>query len=128
MKTLKVAVTGSRNYYDYETISLVLDNINSREPITAIITGGADGADSLAEHWAKINDIEVITFHAEWFKYGKNAGPIRNTLIAKECDILVAFPLENSRGTIDCIKKANIEGKPYLVIDYKDKYKKKLKE
>lgn len=46
-----------------------------------IVSGGAKGADSLAERYAKEMHFPLIVFPAEWDKYGKSAGYKRNELM-----------------------------------------------
>jgi len=80
--------------------------INENEEISNIISGGATGADSLAEKYATDNDIPITIHKADWDKFGKSAGPKRNTLIVNGCDSLIAFPSKSSRGTWDSVRKA----------------------
>ncbi len=77
-----------------------------------IISGGASGADALAENYARENGIVLQVFAAEWKKFGKSAGPMRNTLIVNECTHMLAFPSKNGAGTQDSMEKAVRQGKP----------------
>jgi hypothetical protein len=52
--------------------------IQSGEKVV-IISGGAKGADSLGERYAQERGLEVKVFRADWDKYGKRAGILRNT-------------------------------------------------
>lgn len=106
---MKVLVCGSRHYSDYVFLSSILDELE----ITKIIHGAAKGADSLADRYAKEGNIEVQAFPADWNKFGKAAGPIRNLQMLKEAkpDRVVAFMFPNSRGTkhmVESAKKAGI--------------------
>ena len=74
-----ILVAGSRNYYNYSEFKNVMDYTNNKYHITEIISGGARGADSLAERYAKENNIPIKVFPANWDMYGKTAGFIRNT-------------------------------------------------
>lgn len=76
---MELLVAGSRNYYDYEEFSDIMNFIHKKYNITEIVSGGAHGADSLAERWSKKNDISIKIFKADWNMYGKSAGFIRNT-------------------------------------------------
>ena len=69
-----------------------------------------------------IIDYPLKIFPAEWDKYGKAAGPIRNEQMAKyasEADrgILVAFPVGESKGTRNMIKLARQYGLEVEVIE-----------
>ena len=110
-KSIRLAVVGSRNYsqefeeYIFEKLDLFLDS-HPRGSIEVIISGGAKGADSIARKWANERGFELVEYHANWGKYGRSAGPRRNTLIVNDCTHLVAFPLTGSRGTWDSVRKA----------------------
>lgn len=78
--------------------------------ITEIISGMARGADSLAAEWATKFGFPLQKFPADWKKYGKAAGSIRNQQMLDEGkpDLVIAFP--GGTGTRDMIKKANKAG------------------
>ena len=67
--------------------------------------------DSIAEKYAENNKYTFVEFPAHWDAYGKNAGPLRNTEIVKYSDVILAFPSQKSRGTLDTISKAKQYGK-----------------
>ena len=75
------------------------------------MSGGAKGADTLAENWAEEYGIPITIFRPDWKAYGKAAGPIRNTDIVNECTHMIAFPSVKGKGTQDSIKKAKENGK-----------------
>ena len=115
---MKLAVVGSRTFNDYDLLKSKLDQIHNKKPITLIISGGAKGADSLAEKWAKENHIEVLIFLPEWDKYGKKAGYLRNEDIIKNCDVALAFWDEVSKGTLSSINLAKKYGKSCLIVKF----------
>jgi hypothetical protein len=59
-------------------------------------------------------------FSADWQKFGKAAGPIRNQQMLDEGkpDLVIAFheDLENSKGTQDMINRAKVQGVPVRLI------------
>ena len=113
MSDIKLAVVGSRYFKDYDLMCEVLERfIEQHGQPSFIISGGASGADSLAEQWADENDIQTVIFHADWERWGKSAGFKRNKLIVAEATHVVAFPLKNSKGTKSTIKLAQEAGKP----------------
>lgn len=71
-------VAGSRDYCDYDEFKQVMDYTHNKYHIDKIVSGGARGADSLAERYAKENNIPIKVFPAKWSVYGKSAGFIRN--------------------------------------------------
>lgn len=72
------------------------------------------GADQLAYEWAREMEFPCRTFPAEWARFGRSAGPRRNTQMAGDGpDECVAFPRKDGRwgpGTLDMIGKAAIAG------------------
>ena len=103
---VKVLVCGSRNFRDTAMVDLFL---NKLDPIL-VICGGAPGADTLAARWAIKNDIPWHVFMADWARYGKKAGPIRNARMLKEGkpDLVLAFP--GMRGTANMVGLARKAG------------------
>ncbi len=73
-------IAGTRTYNDYEEFSKVTDYMLSQITLPiVIVSGGAKGADSMAEKYAKEKGYELEVFHANWDLYGPAlAGMIRN--------------------------------------------------
>lgn len=111
-----VAVVGSRGFSDYRFLCEQLSVI----PIAKIVSGGARGADSLAEKYALDNGIDVEVLKPDWARYGKAAGMIRNKLIVEQSEVVVAFWDGQSRGTKDSIDYAQKTGKKVILIRYND--------
>lgn len=85
--------------------------------ITEIVSGGANGIDALGERFAKNYDIELIEFPAEWYKFGKAAGPKRNAEMAKYADALLLIWDGRSKGSASMKALMEKQGKPiYEVI------------
>jgi len=110
---MKIAVIGSR---DYEHLDRVRYYVESLSPDTTIVSGGARGVDKTAEETAKQCGLTVIIFHANWDKYGKQAGMIRNADIIKHADKVVAFWDGSSSGTRNSINRAKKANKPIKII------------
>lgn len=111
VKPCKLAVVGSRTFRNYQ----FLCNILQWYDIALIISGGAKGADSLAEKYALEHGIQTKIFPADWDRYGKRAGYLRNEKIVAACDEVVAFWDGTSAGTAHTIRIANEQGKPVNV-------------
>jgi hypothetical protein len=109
---MKVAVIGSREFNDYERLRDTL----SLFPITKIISGGAKGADSLSERYARENGIPTEIYHAQWDLFGKKAGFLRNTTIVENSELVIAFWDGKSRGTRDSIGKASKQKKQTFIV------------
>lgn len=97
---MKTIIAGTRTFTDKWLFAQGMLEAKSRriEP-TVIISGTAAGADTLGEQWAKHWGIELIRVPAEWEKYGKRAGYMRNSQMADQADALIAFWDGKSRGT-----------------------------
>lgn len=99
--------------------SIVADAIKaSGFPITEVVSGGAPGVDSLAETWAAQNGIPVKQFPADWNRYGRKAGPIRNTEMAGYAEALIAVWDGRSKGTrniIQLVRRRGLKVFVYLI-------------
>lgn len=105
---MRLAIVGSRDFVDHERFSRIVDKV--RGDITLIVSGGARGADTLAENYAKKKPIPYLIFPADWDKHGKKAGILRNQDIVDNADAMIAFLAPESKGTRDSIKKAQKKG------------------
>ena len=108
---MKIAVVGSRDFTDYERLCRTLDALE----FDLLISGGARGADKLAERYADERGIKKHIYYAEWGKLGKKAGIMRNEDIVKNSDMIVAFWDGKSRGTNHTIQFAQTLGKPVII-------------
>jgi len=91
---MKLLVCGGRRYTDAAGARCALDAMAEIGPIEMIITGGARGADRLAEDYAVERGIPVRIFRAEWHRLGRAAGPVRNQVMLDEAapDLVLALP------------------------------------
>jgi len=81
--------------------------------VTEIVSGGARGVDRLGERYARQRGLPCTVFPAQWGKYGKSAGPIRNAEMAKYADYGVAVWDGESRGTAHMLKL--MEGRVFVM-------------
>jgi predicted Rossmann fold nucleotide-binding protein DprA/Smf involved in DNA uptake len=114
---MKVAVVGSRTFNNYEQMIETLDNLRENNIVDEIISGGARGADALAEQYAREYEIKMTVIKPDW-SLGRHAGILRNTDIIAASDLVVAFYDGHSRGTADSIKKAKAMGKSLIVVKF----------
>jgi hypothetical protein len=115
---MKILICGDRNWNHVELIKHYLQSLtlNTYPKQITIIEGGCRGADKISGWLAKDLGMNVIEEKADWFKYGKAAGPIRNQMMLDKHKpiLVVAFhnDLEHSKGTKDMLeraKKANVK-------------------
>lgn len=103
---MRVIIAGGRYFDNYELLSTKCDKILQNQDDVTIISGGAKGADSLGEKYAKERGYTIEIFPAKWNEYGKKAGMIRNVEMADSSDSLIAFWDGKSKGTKHMIDKA----------------------
>ena len=119
---IKVIIAGTRDFNDYaflkKNVDYFLQGINPNNEKIEIVSGNARGADKLGEKYAKDNNISLMCFPADWNKYGKSAGYIRNEQMAKEANALIAFWDGKSKGTKHMIDIARSKGLLIRVIKY----------
>jgi hypothetical protein len=109
-----VAVVGSRGFRNYAFLEDMLRSF----PISRIVSGGAKGADSMAEKYAQERSKPVVIYRPEYSKYGKNAPLVRNKAIIDASDICVAFWDGKSRGTKHAISMAKKAGKELHIFPF----------
>lgn len=111
MSTFKVVICGCRDFYDYGYLKeKCLYYLQNKMPDVLIISGAASGADELGERFAQEHHLKIERHPADWDRYGKRAGPIRNEEMVQRCDGVIAFWDGKSRGTkttIDFCKQYN---------------------
>lgn len=118
-QTMKVIVCGCRAYENEAFIWIKLNALHEERPFTAIMQGGAKGVDKIVRQWASSRSkIVRYVCHADWKLHGKRAGPIRNArMLEWKPDLVVAFPLPESVGTWDMVKKAKDAGVEVIVYE-----------
>ena len=107
---MKILVCGGRDYNDYDTLHMYMCAIEGATLDSVIIHGAARGADSLADRWAKDNNMKLEVYPADWEQHGKSAGPIRNQQMLNEGkpDLVLAFP--GGSGTAHMVSIAKKKG------------------
>ena len=82
---MKLAIIGSRTLNQQQVIKVIEQVVTkSKTKITTIVTGGANGVDSIAEYYAKMSNLNLEVFYPVYKKYGKRAPLIRNNEIIKK--------------------------------------------
>lgn len=109
---MRVIVAGSRTILDFDIVAGAIRD--SKFPIRQVVSGGARGVDRLGELWATRAELpEGFTiFHADWNKYGRAAGAIRNQEMADYADALILVWDGKSRGSADMLRRAKAKGIP----------------
>lgn len=112
---MKLIIAGSRDIVISQ--EQLHEQITKRFPnINEIVSGLANGPDTIGLEYAKLNNIQYKEFPADWKTYGKAAGMIRNRQMGDYADALLAFWNEKSRGTKGMINYMKTLKKPYHVV------------
>ena len=107
----RVIIAGTRTFDDYDLLCKYVDiKLSNICQSIEIVSGGARGADALGERYAKDRGYKLRVFPADWNKYGKRAGYLRNVQMAEYADALIAFWDGKSRGTANMIAEARALG------------------
>lgn len=144
MTGIRILVTGSRAWVDqyllreallhaavgHDEVTLVHGRCDPRRPDGSVVrwdaalrarpavTDSLRGADWLADRVAVEQAWAVEQYPANWHRDGKAAGPLRNSaMVGLGAEVCIAFPLGQSAGTWDCVRKARAAGIPVRVID-----------
>ena len=117
-EVMKLAIVGSRTFTDkaFMMKQLMEWKVEYGSDL-AVVSGGAKGADSIAESLAWFMDIPVIIYKPDWKKFGKQAGYLRNVKIVEAADALLAFygPEGESKGTAHSVSLARQKGIPVSI-------------
>ncbi len=115
---MRLIIAGGRDFNNYDLLEREAEEMISGEQNVEIISGLARGADLMGCRFAEEKNIPLRGFAAEWGKFGRAAGPIRNKLMAKNATHLLAFWDGKSRGTMHMIDYAEKMGLKVRVINY----------
>ena len=127
MNKFRILVCGGRHFEDYDLLKSVLEKVLKGKELVSkdveIVSGHCKGADMLGERWAEENHASVKIFPADWVKYKRSAGPIRNKqmidyITCFENKMVVAFVSPNSKGTKQTISLAEKNKIPVIVTAY----------
>lgn len=107
---IRVLVCGGRHYANSRLLFDFLDAVDRSSRIQLLVHGGASGADSIAGNWAQSRNIPIQVFPAQWNKFGKAAGMIRNREMFDQTqpDLVIAAP--GGSGTKNMVAYATKNG------------------
>ena len=132
---LKVLIAGGRDFNDYKLLREKCNEIlkDVKDDII-IISGKANGADTLGEdyakerkykiddHPAKWDDLEAIPCKIKYNSYGKPynalAGFNRNRDMVEVADLVICFWDSKSKGTKDTINLTKKKNKRLEIVNY----------
>jgi hypothetical protein len=124
---MRILITGSRTWDDYDTLSTeitkaIIDWVQDHpgldkgpiDWVTIIHGNNPRGADFLADRFATdVLGVKVERYDADWSQFGKFAGIKRNMLMVdKGADVCLAFIRQKSKGATHCRDYAKRKGIP----------------
>lgn len=107
----RVMVTGSRHWTDEGAVIRALRAAQDQLGAFVLVHGACPtGADEIAaDFWGRRGPVEAHP--ADWAQHGKAAGPIRNKeMVESGIDLVIAFPLPDSKGTRNAMALAHAAG------------------
>lgn len=120
---MRLLVCGDRGWKDKQAVLRMMRAIHSEFRITHLIEGEAKGADTISKEVIfgryEFENVEVLSFPADWKNKGRAAGPIRNSAMLDKGkpDLVLAFhdDIGSSKGTANMIGQARRRKIPVLL-------------
>lgn len=112
---MRTIIAGCRDFYNYDVVVAAIQAAEIQ--ISTVLSGAAKGVDSLGAEWARKTGVPVEEYPADWFKFGKSAGPRRNKEMVDKAEALIALWDYQSIGTRDVINKAKAKGLKVFIFD-----------
>ena len=111
---MKLLIVGSRSIKDFDLAPYIPDDVDE------IISGGANGVDTLAENYADSHRISKHIIRPKYHLY-KKAAPLRRNreMVALADKVLVIWDGE-SRGALSTINFAKENNIPTTIINLKE--------
>ncbi len=107
---MKLLIVGSRSISDFDLSPYISNNIDT------IISGGAEGIDSLAEKYADFHRISKYIIRPRYDIYGRAAPLKRNEQMVNMADEILIVWDGQSKGTQHTIKYAKKTNKKLTII------------
>lgn len=105
---MKIIIAGSRQISDYAALKAVIEDAGWS--IDEVVSGGCHGVDLMGEQWARENGIAVKSFMADWARYGRQAGELRNRKMAEYADGLILLWDGKSPGASSMLRESRAAG------------------
>lgn len=118
---MKTIIAGSRSIKNYKLVKDIIEYSGFEFTITEVISGTAEGVDTLGERFANERGIPITQFPAQWERYGIKGAPQRDMAMVKYADQLIAIWDGESPGTartIEYAKQQDLRFFVYRLSDY----------
>ena len=107
---MKLLIAGSRSIRNFDLAPYIPDGVEQ------VISGGANGVDTLAEEYADKKRISKIILRPDYARYGKSAPLKRNEEMVKMADVVLVIWDGVSRGTKYTVDYAEKQGKKVVLV------------
>lgn len=124
--TWKVIISGDRSWSGptieekIECLLLQMPKRNGQWNVS-VIHGACHGVDQSADKIAKKLGFQTLAFPADWKRYGKAAGPIRNGQMLDMDNVYAVYAFHrdigSSKGTKNILDQASKKGIPFYLFD-----------
>lgn len=115
---MKTIIAGSRTIRSYSVVDTAVKLSGFR--ITEVVSGAARGVDILGEQWAARHGVPCRVFEADWNRWGKRAGYLRNVEMGEYAEALIAVWDGISPGTKHMINIAYGRGLKVYIYQARD--------
>lgn len=112
---MRVVVFGSRGLQDYDALEDAMEDarlILGIEPTVVLSGAEKTGVDAMGERWAHERGIAVELYTADWSRFPKTGGMIRNAHMGRRCDagvgLMVRGGTPGSRNMASIITKRKL--------------------
>lgn len=119
---MRLIIAGSRHFKVPITLleELVSRGYNFLDSDLEIVSGGARGVDELGEDFAKKLGLKLTVFEADWDKFGRKAGPLRNKQMAEYADCLLLIWDGESKGSKNMKNEMMTLDKPMIEVIFRN--------
>ena len=107
---MKLLIVGSRSITDFDLSQYILNDVDT------IISGGANGIDSLAEQYADSHHIAKYIVRPRYELYGRAAPIKRNELMVDMADAVLVIWDGISKGAQFTLRYAQKSNKPITLV------------
>lgn len=117
----RIGIVGSRRRNtNNDMVSCLVAFDKVYKPGDTLVSGGcSQGGDAFAESIAKARGLSILIHYPDWNgPAGKAAGFVRNSLIARDADVLIAIVSpDRTGGAEDTVKKMLKLRKPVIIVE-----------
>lgn len=108
--SMKVLIAGSRSIKNFDLSKYIPENT------TLIISGGAEGVDTIAENYADSHSISKLIVRPDYKKYGRCAPIKRNEFMVDIANMIIVIWDGKSKGSLYTINYAEKKNKDRIII------------